>query len=500
MILKLLTETIHGICSLLKDKDLCNLLLIKCALASIAAPIYTAHLGIWKEVESPTFALEGESFWALGTWKRSRLFTHLKYGIQLYCTINHWNWQLAVAQVHCLCTFLSTDLPSTPFSSIIINGVCHMNPSKIADFICLIHKVGCCNATIMSPYNSYKHPPSDTTSSCPTVTLSNLVCLELDTSHFVDWEWLQFLQCLTCSKLVSLSVHGPPPSISLFHFLAWHPGLESLKSYSCWTHFTCIPSSSFLHKIVWMPHLERLDGPPSHLQAIVKPLSQVPKALAVQFSPDPDQSYGAYVTKILHTVCLCDRMDSKLDVSIHFRECHFTLHNYKFDVVAMDVLGAKCPSNKSLYLFLPTIKEQDVLVSLVVSQHFCILIHISVLGYLYTMAMYMACVDRYSSSSQHSKTRVDCRLSCSVLLRMGFVFAHQVWCGHWMAGQHDFEMMYITILLIASPPFYCLLMSVTTPLPYHLILIPQFCWLPWCAGSLTFLFDTSSHCILYIYI
>ena len=86
-------------------------------------------------------------------------------------------------------------------------------------------------------------------------------------------------------------------------------------------------------------------------------------------------------------------MDSKLDVSIHFHNHHFALHNYKFDVVTMDVLGAKCPSDKSLYLlFCPTIKEQDVLVSFVVSQHFCILIHISVLGYLYKVAMYLILV------------------------------------------------------------------------------------------------------------
>ena len=124
----------------------------------------------------------------------------------------------------------------------------------------------------------------------------------------------------------------------------------------------------------------------------MKSLSQVPKALAVQFSPDPDQSYGAYVTEILHTVCLCDRMDSRLDVSIHFRERHFTLEQkYEFDVVAIDVLGAKCPGDKSLYLFLPAIKEQDVLVSLVVSQHFRILICIRLRIFAHSGYVYGLC-------------------------------------------------------------------------------------------------------------
>ena len=112
---------------------------------------------------------------------------------------------------------------------------------------------------------------------------------------------------------------------------------------------------------------------------------------------------------------------------------------------------------------------------------------------------YMACIDGYSSSSQHSKTRVDCRLSCLVLLRMGFVFTHWVWCGDRIAGQYEFEMMYITILLIVSPLLYCLLMSVITPLPSHLISYPSILLIT-VAGSLTFLFDGSSHCILYIYI
>ena len=115
-----------------------------------------------------------------------------------------------------------------------------------------------------------------------------------------------------------------------------------------------------------MPHLEKLDGPPCHLQPILNGLSHIPKALTLQFSLEREQSYSEFVTQILHTVRLCDGADSKLDVTIHFRERHFALeHNYKFDIHAMDVLGVECPGAKSLYLFLPAIQEKDVLVSLV---------------------------------------------------------------------------------------------------------------------------------------
>ena len=176
IIFKLPNETIHGICAVTEDKDLRNLLLVNHALGSIASPIYTTQLGIQNGVKSHTIVLEGESFWALGTWKCSRLFARLEHGIQLYCMIDHKNLELAAAQVHCLHTFISADFTGAPFSSIVINGICHMNPTDIVDFIHLINKVGCYSATIMSPYGSYKHSPADIASSFPPVMLYITFC------------------------------------------------------------------------------------------------------------------------------------------------------------------------------------------------------------------------------------------------------------------------------------------------------------------------------------
>ena len=139
-------------------------------------------------------------------------------GDQLYCAIDHNNHELAEVQVLCLCTFLSTDLPTTPFSSIVINGVCHLPPVDIADFIHLIDKVGCRNATIMSPYEFGKCTSGAAVSPCLLVKLLNLRHLELDTSHFINKEWSAILQCLYGSKLVSFSVCGLP-FISLFRFM-----------------------------------------------------------------------------------------------------------------------------------------------------------------------------------------------------------------------------------------------------------------------------------------
>ena len=138
-------------------------------------------------------ALEGESYRALGAWKCSTLFTYLKHAIQFYCAIGHDNCQLAAAQVCCLHTFLSTDFPTTPFSSVVINGVCHLNPAVIIKFICLIDKARCHYAIIMSSYDFNKYSIAVTTPPCPPVKLSNLTCLELHTPHLTEQGWSQIL-------------------------------------------------------------------------------------------------------------------------------------------------------------------------------------------------------------------------------------------------------------------------------------------------------------------
>ena len=120
-----------------------------------------------------------------------------------------------------------------------------------------------------------------------------------------------------------------------------------------------------------MPHLERIDGLPCHLQPILNCLSHIPKSLALQSTLECEQSYIEFVTQILHMVSLCDGVDSKLDVTIHFHKHHLALeNNYKFNIYAMNALGVERPGAKSLYLFLPNIQEKDILVSLVVSQDF----------------------------------------------------------------------------------------------------------------------------------
>ena len=272
----------------------------------------------------------------MGTWKCSRLFTYSEHDVQLYCMVDHENDQLAIAQVHCLCTCLCTDFPTTPFSSIVINGICHLDPAVITEFTCLIDKARCHSATITSPYEFYKHVGTTPALTCPPVKLSNLKCLELDACHFLDKEWSEILRCLTGSKLATLTICGPPPYISLFHFLDWHPSIKLLEAHCCWVHsaINCggmvIPGA--LQKIVQLPKLERIRGLPCQLQTILKSLTHVLETLTLQFKPNCPQSYGEYVTHILEAVHLCGGMNSKLGVNIHSHSSHFHLeHNYKLD-------------------------------------------------------------------------------------------------------------------------------------------------------------------------
>ena len=283
---------------------------------------------------------------------------------------------------------------------------------------------------MMSSYDFNKYSIAATTPPCPPVKLSNLTHLELHTPHFTDQEWSQILRCLTGSKLISLSILGPPPFIPLFRFMARHPNLESLEAYSHWAHFDGTPPSGVPQRIVQMPHLESLNGPPCHLQIILKSLSHVPETLSLHFRPDRAQSYSEFVTQIMETVRLCNGIDSNLNITIHFRECHFALeHAYKFNVHAMQALGLNCPGAKSLYLFLPTMKEEDVKVSCLWSLN--ILVLMCTAGYLHAVALSMACFGWYAGPCQPSKARVDCGLGCKpISLGMGYVVIYRRHSGY----------------------------------------------------------------------
>ena len=100
------------------------------------------------------------------------------------------------------------------------------------------------------------------------------------------------------------------------------------------------------------------------MEVILKSLAHILKKLSLVFHPDPQQSYSEFVTQIMEIVCLCNGLDSQLDIIIHFHAHHFKLeHNYKFDIDTMKALGVKCPGTKSHYISLPTLNKNDIEVS-----------------------------------------------------------------------------------------------------------------------------------------
>lgn len=342
----------------------------------------------------------------------------LQPGCQLYCWIAKEK-QLAAAQVNCLRTFLSTDFPSSPISSVVLNGVCYLSPAEIIDFIHLIDKLGCRSASIMSPYSEYErphvtptpgifnHPPPH----CPRVTLSNLARLELDTTHFENREWSYFLQCLTVPKLISLSVRGPPPHVSFVRFLSRHPSIQTVEALSCWGDLVRarnngLPVPQFPQNVIRMPHLEKLDGPPCHLISIVKCLIQPPKVLAIHFTPEREDGYWRYCHQLLETVHLCDGEDAKLDISIQFRQRHFELEEcFEMDLASYrKCMGPVCRGAKSLCLFLPDLSDTLLLVSFL--QYFYlipILILSCFVETLHAVAQHMVQASGYSGPPQSSR-------------------------------------------------------------------------------------------------
>lgn len=361
-------ETIHEICTLVGDEELRNLQVVNRALVSVASNVSAQRLGPWRDPHKSMVTVRGTSYHALGAWKHSRLFPSLKDGVQLYCSIDYNDSRLAESQVVCLRQFLSTNLPTNPPLSIVINGICHLPPADIANFIQLIDKVGCRNASIMSLYEFNVRSTGTTCSPCLPIQLLNLRRLQLDTSYFVDEEWSAILQCLSGLKLAKFSMCGPLPFILLLCFIGCHPNIESLESYCCWALMAEKSPSGVPQRILTLLKLEKLDGPPPHVEVILKSLVHILKKLSLVFHPDPRQSYSKFVTQIMEIVHLCDGLDSQLDIVIHFCAHHFKLeHNYKFDADTMKALGVKCPGTKSLNISLPALNENDIEVSTMLS-------------------------------------------------------------------------------------------------------------------------------------
>jgi hypothetical protein len=128
-ILVLPTEVIEKVFILVDDSDdLRTLTYVSRLFASIACPIYATQHGI--RVTNTFIKIQGSSFRALATWRRSRLFTSVE-DKHLICIIEDRDLKLAKAQVEALHIFLGTSFVGRPFVMVTIHYADCLSPLEI---------------------------------------------------------------------------------------------------------------------------------------------------------------------------------------------------------------------------------------------------------------------------------------------------------------------------------------------------------------------------------
>jgi hypothetical protein len=362
-ILTLPTEAIENI-FLQVDQldDLHSLTCVNRFFASIACPIYTKRHKIHVTVNSAIVHIRGDSFRALATWRRSRLFTNIR-DKHLYCDINDDDHETAKTQLRALQKFLSVPFPGRLFNTVDINSVDGLLPPEMLQFIQLIDGAGCSSASISSGLSnpewlasSLSHSPKR---KLPIVSLSYLRSLHIDNQYFSPQQWSSLLSCLTGPDLEAFAIRGQPTIHALSKFLSRHPRIEKLHFADRWAlHTQCIRSSGTRDSLR-LPMLSEIEGPPCHLQAILKCLSHAQSALTVKVASDFGMSYLQYVRAVLDLVSLCGpHTNLNIHLSRYRDDNELTLRQLK------PLRNIKLPEVASLTIYFPSMSEKSLLVCL----------------------------------------------------------------------------------------------------------------------------------------
>ena len=332
-ILILPTETIENIFLLVvQPDDLHSLTHVNRLFASIACPVYATRLGIHVTNTSSIIYIRGNSFRALATWQRSRLFASIQ-GKCLYCEIDDNDHQLAKTQLQALRDFLSAPSLCRPFNTVDINSADSLSPPEILQFIQLIDSTGCWSASISSGLSNPKWLASSLSCSPkleqPIVTLSHLRSLDINNQYFSPQQWSSLLPYLTGPDLEALFIRGQPTIRTLSKFLSRHSQTKKLRFAPSWGIHT-IRSLSIPHNSLRLPLLTEMEGPPRHLQAILRCFERVPDALTIKIESDFRMTYLQYVRAVLDLVSLCGH---HYNLKIHLYRYHdnnkLALHQLK---------------------------------------------------------------------------------------------------------------------------------------------------------------------------
>jgi hypothetical protein len=358
-ILVLPTEVIEKVFILVDDSnDLRTLTYVNRLFASIACHIYATQHGI--RVTNTFIKIQGSSFQALATWRRSRLFTSVE-DKHLICIIEDRDLKLAKAQVKALRIFLGTPFVGQPFTMVTIHYADCLSPSEILHFIGLIDNLGCRSASISSGLSNPDWFNPLPCQKLPTISLSHLRSLDIDHQYLSARQWSSLLLRLTGPTLEALFIRGQSTINALCKFLSRHCGIRMLSFAPRWAkHAHCMKLSGYPQGILHMPLLSEMDGPPCHLHALLRCLSHVPDALTIKAGLDSRMTYVQYVRNVLGSLRLCR---SHVHLEIHLPARYVLDHNVKLNQVEMKSLTAiALPEIASLEISFPSMSERLLLV------------------------------------------------------------------------------------------------------------------------------------------
>ena len=302
--------------------------------------------------------IEGNSFRALGSWHRSRLFNKVQKCV-LMCHFDQDCLEIARAQLRCLQNFFLNPFHGTPISVISISGVT-LRPEELLRFIRLIDQAGCRKASIATGISDkYAFPPA-LEPALDSIALSHLRSLDIDHDSMCRTEWSTLLPRITITNLHRLALRGNFTSLSLARFLLRHPHVAELESNASWSHGDCMQSSAMPRRFLEMRQLKFIDGPPSHILAIMKSLSDIPYELEISTVPEPRMSYHDYILDILSIARVC-YPTTKIQIRIpsYYHEKHRTTLT-EAQIVALR--NANASALRIVELMLPPIGENDIVV------------------------------------------------------------------------------------------------------------------------------------------
>jgi hypothetical protein len=193
----------------------------------------------------------------------------------------------------------------------------------------------------------------------PTMQLPCLRSLHIENQYLTAQEWSSLLPRLTCPDLEALHIRGRPTIRALSEFLSRHDRVEKLHIASRWAvHTPCI-RSGLPRNTLQLPLLSEIEGPPCHLQAVLKCLSCVADGVTIKIESSLEMTYSQYVRAILVSVGLCGP-----HVNVKIRLSRYVLdHDNKLTSHQVKSLSnIKLPEVASLEINFPSMSERSLLV------------------------------------------------------------------------------------------------------------------------------------------